>query len=60
VDERTFEIVLSRYPEGLLPPGWVLEGQQIGVVGGILDLLYREGQGIRQLVELKKGPRPKA
>lgn len=56
MDERTFEIVLSRYPEDLLPDGWRLEGQQVGVVGGTLDLLYRDPQGMRHVVELKKGP----
>jgi hypothetical protein len=56
MDERTFEIVLSRYPEGLLPDGWELEGQQIGVAGGTLDLLFRDQTGVRHLVELKKGP----
>lgn len=56
MDERTFEIILSRYPEGLLPDGWTLEGQQIGVTSGILDLLFRDRQGRRHLVELKKGP----
>jgi hypothetical protein len=56
MDERTFEIVLSRYPEGLLPDGWVLEGQQIGLSCGVLDLLLRDRNGVRHLVELKKGP----
>ena len=56
MDERTFEIVLSRYPEGLLPDGWVLEGQQIGLSNGILDLLFRDRDNVRHLLELKKGP----
>jgi hypothetical protein len=55
MDERTFEVILSRYSQGLLPHGWVLEGQQIGLGGGILDLLFRDGDGVRHLVELKKG-----
>lgn len=53
--ERTFEIALSRYP-GLIDSGWSLVGQQIGMPGGILDLLFRDTEGLLHLVEVKKGP----
>ncbi len=56
LDERTFEIILSRYSEDLLPYGWRLKAQQLGVATGTIDLLYHDVRGLRHLVELKKGP----
>lgn len=49
------EIIVSRGINRVLGPGHELKAQQVGVGGGRLDLLVSRPDGVRMVVELKKG-----
>ena len=57
--EREFEILLTSYKNEFFPNDWKLVAQQLGLPGGRLDLLYKDGNKVLQLVEIKKGRAPK-
>lgn len=54
MNERTLEILCSRFPSEMIAPDLVLVGQQLAVPSGRLDLLFRTPTGLL-VVELKKG-----
>lgn len=53
--ERSFEIIVRRCPEEIFGKGWELRAQQLSVQSGRIDLLFSDRNGIRNVVELKKG-----
>lgn len=55
MNERQMEIIISRGIDRVLGPGYALKAQQVGVGHGRLDLLVSRPDGMRMVVELKKG-----
>lgn len=53
--ERQMEIIISRAIELVLGEGTELRAQKLGVGSGRLDLLVSQPDGVRTVVELKKG-----
>jgi len=53
--EKDFEDILCRYPS-LIEEGLTLIGRQVSVSGKFVDLLFEDENGIKLIVELKRGP----
>jgi len=53
--ERSFEIIVRLCPEAIFGKGWELRAQQLSLPSGRIDLLFSDGDGVRNVVELKKG-----
>lgn len=53
--ERSFEIIVRLCPGEIFGKGWELRAQQLSLPSGRIDLLFIDGDGVRNVVELKKG-----
>jgi hypothetical protein len=55
MNERQLEIIVRSCPEAIFGTGFELVAQQLSLPSGRIDLLLKDSEGARHVVELKKG-----